>query len=116
MVWDLSELYGGPDDPQLAADREAVLKEAGEFASRYRGRVVELDAGSFREMLRSYEQLLDTLGRIGSYAHLLWTTDTTRAEYGKLLQQARELSRKCTSSWYSWTWSGCRCPTSAPAS
>ncbi|MDZ7771796.1 MAG: M3 family oligoendopeptidase [Balneolaceae bacterium] len=92
VVWDLSTFYGGPSDPQLEADRKAVLEAADSFAGRYRGEVGGLDADAFHTMLQRYEELLDDLGCIGSYAHLLWTTDTTRSEYGKLLQQARELS------------------------
>lgn len=92
VEWDLSDLYESADDPALEADREEVLREARQFAEEWKGRVAGLEPGEFREMLRRYEALLDRLGRISAFSHLLWTTQTTNAEYGKLMQQAKELS------------------------
>src|SRR5690625_7619772 len=36
--------------------------------------------------------MLEVLCKRGSYARLLWSTDTSNAGYGKLVQQASELS------------------------
>lgn len=90
--WDLSDLYESPNDPTLKSDRERVIKKAGEFNSAYRGRVAGLDAAEFAKMLREYEEIIQTLGKIGSYSHLIWSTNTEDPELGKLLQQANELS------------------------
>lgn len=90
--WDLSDLYESPNDPTLKSDRERVIKKAGEFNSTYRGRVAQLDAAEFAKMLREYEEIIQTLGKIGSYSHLIWSTNTEDPELGKLLQQANELS------------------------
>lgn len=92
VEWDLSDLYESAGDPALEKDRERVMEEARAFAERYRGKVGELDPPAFREMLSRYEEIIELIGRIGSYAQLLWTTDTTRAEYGKLVQRSKELS------------------------
>lgn len=90
--WDLSDLYESPNDPNLKSDTEGVIKKAEEFNSAYRGRVADLDAAEFAQMLRDYEQIIQTLGKIGSYAHLIWSTNTEDSELGKLLQQSNELS------------------------
>lgn len=90
--WDLSDLYKSIDDPQLEQDRETVLEKADEFAETYKGRITELDSGQFKKALQEYEDILEMIGKIGSFAHLLWSTDTSKPEYGKLIQQSKELS------------------------
>lgn len=94
ITWDLSDLYGSPDDPELASDRKEVVEKAESFADRYRGQIGALDADAFREMLVQYEEILEMIGRIGAYSHLLWSTDTGNAAFGKLMQEANELSSK----------------------
>lgn len=92
VEWDLSDLYNSPDDPELKNDRKTVLKEAEQFSEKYHGRVAELSAAEFSEALNAYEDLIQTAGKIGSYSHLIWSTNTSDPELGKLLQEANELS------------------------
>lgn len=92
IEWDLSDLYTSIDDPALVNDRKKVQQKAEEFADSYKGKIAELSTKEFRESLQAYEEILEIIGKIGSYAHLIWSTDTSKAEYGKLIQQARELS------------------------
>lgn len=90
--WDLSDLYVSIDDPNLAKDREKVIKKAEDFANLYKDNIEDLNPGQFREALQAYEEILELIGKIGSYAHLIWSTNTSKPEYGKLIQQAKELS------------------------
>ena len=92
IQWDLSDLYNSIDDPALSKDRELVLEKADEFASKYKENIAQLDASEFKQALVDYEEIIELIGKIGSYAHLIWSTDTGNAEYGKLMQQANELS------------------------
>ncbi len=89
--WDLSDLYASSNDPQLAKDKEDVLKEADAFAAKYKGRIADLSVNEFKGMLQEYEALQDKGGKIGSFAYLQWSTDTGNSEYGKLVQEANEL-------------------------
>jgi oligoendopeptidase F len=89
--WDLSDLYNSPDDPQLKSDRENLMKRADAFGEKYRGKVAELSPSAFSEMLREYESLIQTSGKIGSYSHLVWSTNTEDPTLGKLLQEASEM-------------------------
>lgn len=91
VKWDLSDLYQSPDDPALKEDRESVLDEAEMFAERYKGKVSSLTKEEFLTSLREYEQILQKAGKIGSYAHLIWSTHTEDPRMGKLLQEANEL-------------------------
>ena len=90
--WDLSDLYSSTTDSSLKSDKENILKLAEDFASKYRTKIAELDAQGFREMLEEYEKLQDMAGKIGSFAYLQWSTDTANSDYGKLVQEANELS------------------------
>jgi len=92
IQWDLSDLYASIDDPVLQRDIERVNKLTGQFASSYKGTIREFDKGRLKQALQEYEEILELLGKIGSYARLLWSTDTSNAGYGKLVQQASELS------------------------
>ncbi len=91
VAWDLSDLYNSPDDPKLQQDKKNLLKEADEFAEKYHGRIASLSASEFADALRAYESLIQRAGKIGSYSHLIWSTNTEDARLGKLLQEANEL-------------------------
>ena len=91
IQWDLSDLYNSPEDPNLKEDRKNLLIRADEFAEQYRGRVADLTPAEFAEMLTEYESLVQTSGKIGSYSHLIWSTNTEDPALGKLLQEASEL-------------------------
>ncbi len=91
IVWDLSDLYDSPGDEALKSDKEKLLEKADTFANTYRGRIAILSPDEFADMLRNYEELIKISGKIGSYAHLIWSTNTEDPALGKLLQEAREL-------------------------
>ena len=90
--WDLSDLYDSNEDPKLAKDKKAILKQAEDFSDKYRGKISELSANEFRNMLEEYESILDTSGKIGSFAYLQWSTDTGNTDFGKLVAETNELS------------------------
>lgn len=92
VQWDLSDLYNSIDDPALENDKEQVVEQAKSFASQYKGNVADLDEEQMKQALEDYEQILETIGKFGSYAHLIWSTNTNDPKYGKLMQEANELS------------------------
>lgn len=91
ILWDLSDLYDSPDSAELKEDKERVRKLAENFAKKYKGRVAELNASEHSEALKEYEKIVQIAGKIGSYAQLIWSTNTEDSKLGKLLQDAREL-------------------------
>jgi len=91
VAWDLSDLYKSPEDPKLSEDKKDLLEQADKFADKYRGRISALSASEFSDALRAYESLVQRAGKIGSYSHLIWSTNTEDAKLGKLLQEANEL-------------------------
>lgn len=91
ILWDLSDLYQSPDDPNLESDKKSLLKEADQFQKMYRGKVSNLKPAEYAKALQEYELLIQKAHKIGSYAHLLWSTNTEDPALGKLLQEASEL-------------------------
>lgn len=90
--WNLSDLYPGIDSKELTTDKERVIKLSKEFKEAYRGRVAELSHDEFAEALTKYEEIIQIMGRIGSFAYLQWSTSTEDANLGKFLQSSNELS------------------------
>lgn len=89
--WDLSDLYSSPDDSTLENDKKSLMKQADKFSENYRGKITDLSAQEFAGALSEYENILQKAGKIGSYAHLIWSTNTEDPALGKLLQEANEL-------------------------
>jgi len=86
--WDLSDLFAGPDDPKLSADLDAVAADARAFEAETKGTLATRLGGEgggavLAAAIARYETLQDRMGRIGSFAHLLYATDTTNPRYAK---------------------------------
>ncbi len=86
--WDLGDLYPGMDSPQLRQDILRVSAEANAFEQQWKGRLADEAAkgaeGGLGEAVRGYEALEDLIGRIGSYAGLLYAGDTSDPRRAKL--------------------------------
>ncbi|RXT46180.1 oligoendopeptidase F [Bosea sp. Tri-44] len=86
--WDLTHLYPAMDSPAFAADVERAAVEARRFAELYRGKLAALaardDASSaLTEAVKAYERLEDLVGKIMSYAGLVYSGDTTDPQRAK---------------------------------
>lgn len=90
VVWDLSDLYTGPADPQLNADLDGADREAEELDRLYRGRIATLSAAQLHELLARYEAVRERADKVGSYAFLYWAANTEEPARGALLQRATE--------------------------
>ncbi len=73
--WDLGALYAGIDDPQFVADFSEVERAAKEFAATWQGRLASVDGAAFGVAIRAYEAIEETLGRILSFASLVYVTN-----------------------------------------
>ena len=88
--WRLDDLYKGMDDPRFLADREAALKDSIAFESDYQDTLADRleSPGGGRTLaaaIARYEALEDRLGRLKSFASLVYSTDTTDPARGKFL-------------------------------
>ena len=90
VLWDLSIFYESPADPAIERDMHVASDRADAFAERYRGTIASRSAAEMVEAIEELEALHDQVGRIGSYASLLYATDTINAQYGALVQKVTE--------------------------
>ena len=80
--WNLADLYQGLEAPEFKADLEKATHAAKDFAADYQGKLVALldrpDANQeLHRAIARYEAIDDVLGRIISYAGLVYSGDTT---------------------------------------
>lgn len=79
-AWDLSDMYKGIDDPQIAADMESYRKTAASFARKYKGRLAGLSAEEFARALEIYNKLSEMAGLLGGFAYLNMCTQMKNKE------------------------------------
>ncbi|MCU0987969.1 MAG: oligoendopeptidase F, partial [Acetobacteraceae bacterium] len=89
-AWDLTDLYPGPDSPEVKADLEAAEAAARDFAARYKGRLAALSGGELAAAIEEYQRVEEILGKVMSYAQLLFAEDATSPEIGKFYQGCNE--------------------------
>ena len=91
-VWNLVDLYPGPNSPAVAADLKKTGAEAKGIQERYQGKLVDLakDGAGLAKAIAAYEALSDTLGKLGSYAGLLYAADTANPEHAKFYGDIQE--------------------------
>jgi oligoendopeptidase F len=97
-VWDLSDLYPGPQSKEVEADLKQAAAEAKRFKAGYEGKLSALarEGTPFGEAIAAYERLTETMGRLGSYAGLLYAADRANPEharfYGNIQEQLTAIS------------------------
>ncbi|MFW5952728.1 MAG: M3 family oligoendopeptidase [Candidatus Natronoplasma sp.] len=90
VEWNLSDLYDGPEDPQLDEDIEKSIQKAEKFREKYKGNIesAELSKEEFREAMEEYEDIFESINKISSFAALYHAMNTQDPDRGALLQRA----------------------------
>lgn len=100
-VWDLNDLYQGLDAPELQADLAAISERAKAFEAAHKGKLagyLEKTASTgassgesqLTSAIKAYEELEDLLGRLYSYAGLIYASDTSKPEFAKFYGDIQE--------------------------
>jgi len=89
-AWDLSDLYASPQDPRLAADLATLESGAAAFETAYKSKLATLDAPALAEAVIAYEAIEERLGKILSYAQLLFAADSADPAIGQFRQSVSE--------------------------
>src|SRR5215813_5875169 len=87
--WNLNDLYPGLDSPEIKRDLERADDDCAAFEREFKGKLAVLAAGNdvgraLAEAIKRYETIDDRLGRLISYASLVYagnTTDPLRAKF-----------------------------------
>ena len=93
--WDLTDLYAAHDDPNIAATLKDCQARAEKFAARFRPLMENpkiLEAATVLQALEELEIIYETLGRVSSYAGLVYAADTAKPEYQDLEQRVEQQS------------------------
>ena len=91
--WNLSDLYDSIDSDTILRDVEAVTAGAESFANSYRGALSDLaknDPDGLLTAVRSFEEIQDKLGRIGSFAGLSYASNTADPKIAKFYGDMNE--------------------------
>lgn len=88
--WNLSDLYPGPDSEALSKDLHKLAEDAKAFREQYAGRIVGLDGTDLGRAIQAYERMDEIMGRIMSYAYLVYAGDMSSAENGRFFQSMQE--------------------------
>lgn len=89
-VWDLNDLYAAPDDARIEVDLQAAQAQAAAFEAQYRGLLAGLSGAELAAAVQTYERVEESLGRVMSYAQLLFAEDSTDPAHGKFYQTMSE--------------------------
>lgn len=86
--WNLTDLYPAPDSPELCQDLKLSAERSVAFETKWKGKleaeVSKAQGGNFADAIKEFEQLEELMGRIYSYAGLLYADDTSSATNAKL--------------------------------
>ena len=88
--WDLSDLYPGPDSPELEAALAGAAGDAASFRVAHEGRLGRLSGARLGAAVAAYEAIDETLARAMSYAQLLRAADLGDPEIGRFHQDVHE--------------------------
>jgi oligoendopeptidase F len=88
--WDLSDLYPSPDAPAFAHDIAWLEKACADFAAKYEGKMVGLDAAGLLASVQDHEAISITAGRIMSYAGLRYYQNTMDSDRAKFMADAED--------------------------
>jgi oligoendopeptidase F len=93
--WNLADLYPGIDSPEVTRDLALAEADCLMFEETYKGRLAEMaaapDGGAkLAEAVRKVEAIDDRLGRLASFAGLVYAGDTTDPKRAKFYGDTHE--------------------------
>ena len=89
-AWDLSDLYSSPDSPAVMADLAQAEKTATAFAQAHAGTLANLPGAELAAVIARFEGIQEILGRVASYAQLLFAGDSSDPTVGQFYQTVNE--------------------------
>ncbi|MEN3931178.1 M3 family oligoendopeptidase [Microvirga sp. W0021] len=99
--WNLTDLYPGMDSAELTADVERIASECELFAKDVKGTLSSIVQGNdaaknLYSIIKRYEAIDDLMGRIMSFASLVYAGDTTDAKRAKFYGDMQEKMTKAS--------------------
>ncbi len=88
--WDLTHLYADRNAPTIKADLDWALERSKAFKAAYERRLADLDGAALGRAIAEYEEIGERLGKVMSYAQLLFASDVSNPENGRFFQTLAE--------------------------
>ncbi len=88
--WELHDLYQSTDAPEVQRDIDAARSSAQYLEKYMKGKVADLSGDDLAKMIERYENIEELLGRLGSYAYLLYVEDLSNEENSRFYQNISE--------------------------
>jgi oligoendopeptidase F len=91
--WNLADLYPSMDGPELAGDIARALADSAAFEGRWKGQLADAaakTADGLGAAMTQYEALEELIGRIVSFAGLVYAGDTSDPKRAKLYGDVQE--------------------------
>ena len=88
--WNLDDLFPGTDSAELTAATEQARSRAQALEAAHKGKLAKLSAPVLAAAIGEYEAIDEILGRMMSYASLLYAADMTDPEAGRFYQTMQE--------------------------
>lgn len=89
-AWNLRDLYPDPASDALEQDLQQAQSRAEAFRECYVGKLSELSGDELKTALDDYAAVQDLVGKIMSYAYLVYSGDVSHAQSGQFLQAMKE--------------------------
>lgn len=89
-TWDLSALYPGKDSPELKKDLSDVKDRVRRFEKLFGNSIKTLDGDVLGSAIKEYEEIEETLGRLSSFAYLLYSENISDTQNASFYQNISE--------------------------
>ncbi|MFO1241888.1 MAG: M3 family oligoendopeptidase [Rickettsiales bacterium] len=88
--WKLQDLYTAIDSPAIEKDLKAASQSAQKFRNAYEGKLSDLNGDTLAKAIAEYEKGSEALGKLASYAQLIYAADMSKAEHTRFYQNVSE--------------------------
>ena len=88
--WDLSDFYAGINAKTIGADITRAEKLCAAFAKSYNGKIAKISGAALAKAIAEYETIQDVLGKLGSYAGLVFAKNMQDPKIAQFYQNTSE--------------------------
>ena len=82
-IWNLSEIYKDIKDPNIGKDIKEISKLSNEFLKKWKGRIKELSATDFVNCIEKYQEINESIYKIGTHSSLTFATNMEDPEISR---------------------------------
>lgn len=97
--WDLSDLYSSINDPSIEKELSQAKELSCTFAKQYEGTIQSISGNELLQAIQAYETMEDLLGKLASYAQLVYAADMSKTEhtrfYQNIMEHVNDISSEC---------------------